>query len=342
MKHYLLPEGGNFYKANLHVHTNISDGHMTPQETKEGYAAHGYSIVAFTDHEVFVPQNALTDEHFLAINAVELAINDNWPGGFIFNKSTHLNLYATSPDITECPVCAAKSVWLEQSKPYISEFAANNKYRKHYSVAGYNDLIRKAREGGFLTCYNHPIWSMHSYPDYSGMQGVWGVEVYNTGSARGGFVDTPQPMEDLLNQGQRIVAVAADDAHSLGPSAYGGWTMIKAEALDYVTVMQALERGDCYSSTGPEIKELYVEDGVLHMTCSDAIFVRLISSVRFARSKHGTEAEPVTEVTFDLNPLIEAGKGCLAERCAPWFRLEVTDKRGKQAWTRGFFLSELQ
>ena len=32
MKKYLLKEKGNFYKANLHMHTNISDGHMTIEE----------------------------------------------------------------------------------------------------------------------------------------------------------------------------------------------------------------------------------------------------------------------------------------------------------------------
>ncbi|MBE6701930.1 MAG: hypothetical protein E7585_00740 [Ruminococcaceae bacterium] len=342
MRKHLLPENGRFYKANLHVHTTVSDGTATPEETKAGYMAHGYDIVAFTDHEVFVPQNALTDERFLAINAVELAINDGWPGGFKYNKSTHLNLYAMDPEKTDCAVCAGKFVWLEQSKPYISEFAASNKYRKHYSVAAYNDLIRKARADGFLTCYNHPVWSMHNYTDYSGMQGLWGVEVYNTGSARGGMEDTVQPFEDLLNQGQHLVPVAADDAHSLGASAYGGWTMIKAEALDYVTVMKALERGDCYSSNGPEIKELYIEDGVVHLTCSDAVFVRLVTSIRYKHVKHGTAEAPVNEIAFDINPFIEGERDCRAERTAPWFRLEVRDAAGNRAWTRGYFLDELQ
>ena len=31
MKHYLLPESGRFYKANLHTHTTCSDGCKTPE-----------------------------------------------------------------------------------------------------------------------------------------------------------------------------------------------------------------------------------------------------------------------------------------------------------------------
>ena len=55
MKKYLLPKEGKFYKANLHMHTTISDGRMTLEETKEEYQKRGYSIVAFTDHEVLLP-----------------------------------------------------------------------------------------------------------------------------------------------------------------------------------------------------------------------------------------------------------------------------------------------
>ena len=50
MKRYLLPQDGQFYKANLHCHTVISDGHLTPAEVKEAYVAQGYAVVAFTDH----------------------------------------------------------------------------------------------------------------------------------------------------------------------------------------------------------------------------------------------------------------------------------------------------
>ena len=37
MKKYLLPEKGNFYKANLHTHSTISDGKLTPEAVKEAY-----------------------------------------------------------------------------------------------------------------------------------------------------------------------------------------------------------------------------------------------------------------------------------------------------------------
>ena len=35
MRQYLLPKEGQFYKANMHAHTNISDGQNSPEEVKQ-------------------------------------------------------------------------------------------------------------------------------------------------------------------------------------------------------------------------------------------------------------------------------------------------------------------
>ena len=46
MRQYLIPENGKFYKANMHAHTNISDGNQSPEEVKQCFLRMGYSIVA--------------------------------------------------------------------------------------------------------------------------------------------------------------------------------------------------------------------------------------------------------------------------------------------------------
>ena len=38
MKKYLLPPGGQFYKANLHCHTTCSDGNLSPEAVAESTA----------------------------------------------------------------------------------------------------------------------------------------------------------------------------------------------------------------------------------------------------------------------------------------------------------------
>ena len=51
MKKNLLTPSMGYYRANLHCHSTVSDGKKTPEELKEFYRSHGYSAVAFTDHE---------------------------------------------------------------------------------------------------------------------------------------------------------------------------------------------------------------------------------------------------------------------------------------------------
>lgn len=97
MRKYLLPKEGKFYKANLHMHTTISDGQLTLEETKKMYMEKGYSIVAFTDHEVMVPHNDLTDENFLAITSTEISFNITYEREFTYNKVYHLNFYSKDP-----------------------------------------------------------------------------------------------------------------------------------------------------------------------------------------------------------------------------------------------------
>ena len=67
MRKYLLPEKGNFYKANLHCHSTWSDGKHTPSELKELYKSRGYSVLAITDHEGLFYHDELNDDEFASV-----------------------------------------------------------------------------------------------------------------------------------------------------------------------------------------------------------------------------------------------------------------------------------
>ena len=338
MRKYLLPEKGNFYKANLHTHTTVSDGRRTPEEVKKAYKEAGYSVLAYTDHEAFCPHNDLTDEDFLVINGIELSTNESGIGDFLYCKTYHINLYAKDPDCKLTSVWDAWRLWPAHAKDYLSEEQKNVDYRRWYSVDSINDLIARANEEGFLVCYNHPVWSTQNYADYADLKGLWGVEVYNTGCVREGSPDTPQPLDDLLRKGERLCPVAADDSHGVD-DCFGGFVMIKAEKLEYKTVMEALERGDCYASSGPLIEELYVEDGVMTLRCSPAkqVFFTTESRLMF---RVNAKDEPVTNVAFNMSVFLEKSKSVWAKK-EPYIRVTVVDEQGERAYTRAYFLDEL-
>ena len=77
MKQYLLPQNGNFYKANLHCHTTVSTGKLTPEEVKDIYKSKDYAIVAYTDHDIMIDQSHLADESFLPLLGYEIEITED-------------------------------------------------------------------------------------------------------------------------------------------------------------------------------------------------------------------------------------------------------------------------
>lgn len=318
MKKHLLPFGKNTYKANLHMHTTVSDGYLTPEDTKKVYMSAGYSIVAYTDHTHFCPHNELSDEHFLAINSVEVHALEDCYEHWTLNRVYHLNLYAKDPDMNE-------------------EFVFDP---HHYSLEWANEIIERANRKGFLVCYNHPVWSKQNYEDYASLKGLWAVENYNTGCVLVGDEDTMQPIDDLLRKGEKVFPVATDDTH-IEADLFGGWIDVKADDLQYKTVMNALERGDFYASTGPAIRELSIENGILHVACSPAATVNVHSERIYGKHKKAMNGELLTEVEFDLNDYINVSHSEKL-RYLPYIRVTVTDEHGKQANTRPYTLDELE
>ena len=346
MKVYLLPQGGNFYKANLHVHTVISDGGLTPEEIKAAYKEKGYSVVAYTDHEAMVPHTDLSDDEFLAITAVELATNAELTHGtYTYRETCHLNLYSKDPNRTICPVFSISRLWPAHAAQFLSEEMKSIDFTRTFTVESMNEVIAAANADGFLVSYNHPVWSLNHYPFYSGLKGVWGVECYNTGCVRSGYPDTVQPLDDLLCLGRKVFPLATDDAH--GPKDrmwdyFGGWVMIKADKLEYSVIMDALENGDFYATSGPEINELYIEDGILTVKTSPATSIFVSTERRASRSARSTDGKPLTEATFDLKSFISDSSQKRETDPPAYFRVTVTDENGNEAYTRPFFVEELK
>ena len=101
-KIYLIPNTEQ-HKANLHCHTNLSDGRLTPEEMCEGYKKHGYRVMAFSDHEYLTHHPEFNSEDFIAITAYEIGLYTpelpgSWEDTWRDRKCCHLNLYAKNPN----------------------------------------------------------------------------------------------------------------------------------------------------------------------------------------------------------------------------------------------------
>lgn len=337
MKKYLLPETGNFYKANLHCHTTISDGQLTPAEVKKIYKERGYSIVAYTDHNAFVQHHELTDGDFLALGGFEVQIYDLDHKVSRTRKTAHICSIALDPETHNQP-CYHRSWYTpNRVRPLIKFDEAEPDYVQVYTGEGVTDFITRSRNAGFFVTYNHPTWSLESYPEYSGYKNMHAMEICNYGAYVNGVYEyNPRVYDDLLRLGNRIYCIGGDDNHnegeigSRGYDSFGAFTMIKAEKLEYNTVTDALLRGNFYASQGPEIYSLTFEDGKVHITTSPADKITIESGVRFFNVRYATALSgPLTEATFDVIP--DCG----------YIRLTVFDEHGKAANTNAYFVDEL-
>lgn len=330
MRKYLLPQNGKFFKANLHCHTTISDGKMTPEEIKEVYKSNGYSVVAFTDHAVLIPHPELADEGFLPLNSYELDVNEHSPRK-LDSRVCHMCLIALEPNNVK-PVCFHRSKYLTgNGVNYVSQVEYDEPdYIREYSAECINDMTKKARDNGFFVTYNHPTWSREGHNEYSKYNFMNAMEIYNSECEVLGYYEyNEKDYDDMLYGGKRIYCVATDDTHSK-EACFGGFTMIKAEKLEYKTITDAMVAGNFYASQGPEIHNLWFEDGILHIDCSDVKSIRLNTGIRAAKnivSRDGTSLMNTAE--FVIKP--EYG----------YVRLTLTDEDGKHAYTNAYFTDEL-
>lgn len=338
---YLLPKVPCYFKTALHCHTTISDGTPTAAEIKEMYKARGYQILSITDHNVIADHSCMNEEDFLLLTGVEYNVTDTtgrWADENYWLGTYHLNFIAKRPDNLWQPYLPTRND--EDAKPHLAKIDYQE-FSREYSVENINALIAEANKRGFLVIYNHPNWCVHSYPDYADLEGLWGMEIFNNCSLpvtpQDG--DNSQIYADLCNLGKNIVAVAADDAHRESQVG-GGWVMLGAEKLEYGAVIDAMEKGNLYASTGPEIYELSFEDNKLHIACSDAKNITLFSGGRFAKAANARNNDtPLREATFDISWWME--------RCEKkddprnWFRIVVKDANGKYATTRAYRAKDL-
>lgn len=339
MKKYLLPKAGNFYKANLHCHTTVSDGKRTPEEIKKVYMAKGYSVVAYTDHNKLVVHNDLTDSDFLALNGLELDICDESKVAS-FKKTCHMCFIAKDGNnhIQPCyhtGACLEKNENGDKWSCLVKIDECDEYEDAEYSPDYINKITKAVKDKGFFITYNHPTWSRENYTDYINYKNLDAFEMFNGGSYISGYDEyNPRVYEDFLNSGQKIYCIGGDDNHTYRTDIIRGdegvaFTVIKAEKLTYPAVIKALENGDFYSSMGPEIHELYYEDGKVHIKCSEADRIALNCQVRCARVAYAESDKPVTEAVFEL------------PKNFGYFRITVTDKSGMRACTNAYFEEDL-
>lgn len=334
MKKYLLSKEGNFYKANLHCHTTLSDGVFSPEEIKKIYSDLGYSVVAYTDHNLFITHNELTDDTFLALNGFEWEVYEEpYVQGRRDTRAMHACAIAHSPDIVK-PVCYHREKYYIQGDSYINRILVKYDenepdFEREYSVDCINYFFKKAVEKGFFVTYNHPTWNGENYDQYINYNGCHAFEIFNTGCFNGGYDEyNPRVFDDFLRAGKKIYCTATDDTHKM-KDVGGGFVMINAEKLDYPSVMKALFDGQFYSSSGVEIKNLFIENDLITIETSPAKSIIMSCGCRRIGQVKNADGSLVTKATFKVYPYDK------------YVRFTVRGENGTWANTNAYYTEDL-
>jgi hypothetical protein len=240
-----------WYKGNTHTHTLNSDGDSTPDDVVRWYREHGYQFLVLTDHNFLTSVDGLNalhgaDEKFLVVKGEEVTST-------LAEKALHVN-----------GLDVARRVAPHEGTSVLEVLQRNV------------DAIR--REGG-VPHINHPNfrWSITT-EELQQVQNNRLFEIFNghpqVNNIGGGAAPGLEEMWDaVLSSGKLLYGIAVDDAHVFrqpgNPNVAGpgrGWVMVRAARLEPRALLEALERGDFYASTGVELTDYAVTNAGMTVT----------------------------------------------------------------------------
>ncbi len=297
-----------WYRGNLHTHTINSDGDSAPDAVARWYKEHRYDFLALTDHNYFTDPQGLNS--FLAAKEKFLLLTGEEVTSRYESKPVHVNAFGLKSTIDP-------------------KFGSNVVETLQMNV----DHIRAQ---GALPSLNHPnfVWAF-TPPELAQVNNLSLFEVYNghpttNEHGGGGAASLDEMWDHVLTAGKRMWGIAVDDAHAfktISPDLSNpgrGWIQVRARNLREEAILEAIEAGDFYSSTGVELVSLDGGNGRLSLEIKERRNEKY--AVRFIGPGGKTLAE-----SFD-NPAsyrLKPGES--------YVRAQVLDSNGRKAWTQPVF-----
>lgn len=294
---------GRFWRGNLHCHSTRSDGALPPEEVARRYRAQGYHFYCQSDHfmEEFgypiTDTTAFRTDDFTTILGAEL----------------------------HAPSLANGEIWHILGVGLPADFAP----LKDGETGP--ELARRAQKAGAFIAIAHPQWYGLTLEDARTVAFADAIEVYNhTCAVQADRPDGTYLLDQMLLDGLNVTAIATDDAHfrdevNSNADAFGGWVMVKAEALSPEAILAALKAGDFYASQGPELHHIAMEGHTLHIACSAVDRITILGPR--ARS-HSFSGRSMTSANLPIDQF-----------AGDWLRVVLTDAAGKRAWSNAIRLS---
>ena len=301
-----------WYKGNTHTHTVHSDGDSTPADVVRWYKGHRYNFLVLSDHNYLTAVDGLNStfgasEKFILIPGEE--VTDSFE-----RKPIHVN----GLNIRE--------VVPPQHGTSIVDTIQNNV-----------DAIRRA-EG--VPHINHPnfLWALNAdhirmvkndklFEIYNGHSSV-----HNHGGS--GNPGLEQMWDDILTHGKLIYGIAVDDAHHFKgefsrdrANPGRGWIVVRATELSPLAILEAMESGDFYASTGVTLSDYEANEEEIRISIREA------PTFKYTTYFIGEGGRVLTTVYGPSPRYRFTGK-------EKYVRARVVNSMGYVAWTQPVFINQ--
>ena len=257
--------GKKRYKVNLHMHTNRSDGRLSPEEAVARYRDAGYDAVAITDHWQYQNGGELDGVLILSGAEYDTRLRDCRKGVF------HI-------------VCVGA-----RYQPSLTLSSTPQK------------IIREIRRADGLAVLAHPAWSLNTVDQIIPLKDVDATEIYNSvsGVHESRRADSSLLVDVLAARGRIYPLLAADDAHYYDNDDCLSWVMVEAEELTQAAIVEAVRQGKCYATQGPEV-HLWREGDELVLRCSPCREIVFYSNLVWVKRTH--VGDNLTEARYPIHP----------------------------------------
>ena len=302
----VFKSGGVWCKGNLHTHTQNSDGKLSPEEVVAEYKAMGHDFISLTDHRRYIYNKHLQTDDFIIIPGFEVDINP--------------------PGTGMCHHIVAV-----RSKISDKNYADGYKYThpEYKGLQTVQEVIDDLTAHDNFAFYCHPIWSRADVADYIDLNGLIGLEIYNTGchlENNTGY--SPEHTDSVLRKGKMRYIFAVDDCHHNLNDRGKGYIVAQADEKSEEGIADAIAKGRFYASRAPEIYEFGIKDGEVYIKCSDVREIHFTAYKPHGLSFVGEKGE------------LRNSASCKVNERWTYVRAEIVDDNGYQAWTNPIYITK--
>jgi hypothetical protein len=303
-------QSGLWFRGNTHAHTTESDGDSSPEYVARWYRDHGYDFLVLSDHNVFTDPGtlaSLVDSSFLLIPGEEVTSSFE-------SAPVHVN-GLNLPGLVEARSAESLVGTIQANVDAIREVdgVPHINHPNFQWAFSESELLRIERDRLLEIWNGHPT-------------------VHNDGG--GGSASLEEIWDTLLTAGKRMYGIAVDDAHHFQGEFTAdranpgrGWIAIRAASLEATALMEALEAGHFYASTGVELTDVEVTNDRL------AVHIAIDRDFRYTTTFIGSGGTILAETS--TNPAVYH-----LERDVGYVRARVRNSRGDLAWTQPVFVQE--